>query len=53
VTLRYPCHSATEQRWFLLHAAPIRWPGGGAVVSHVNITEFMTERQVENTREGE
>jgi two-component system CheB/CheR fusion protein len=40
-SLRYPCHSATEQRWFLMHAA--RMPGHnlGAVVSHVNITPFM------------
>ncbi|MDZ7651855.1 MAG: PAS domain-containing protein [Burkholderiaceae bacterium] len=40
-SLRYPCHSPTEQRWFLMHAA--RMPGNnlGAVVSHVNITPFM------------
>jgi two-component system CheB/CheR fusion protein len=40
-SLRYPCHSPTEERWFLMHAA--RLPGGslGAVVSHVNITPFM------------
>jgi two-component system CheB/CheR fusion protein len=40
-TMRYPCHSPTEERWFLMHAA--RLPGGsqGAVVSHVNITPFM------------
>jgi two-component system CheB/CheR fusion protein len=44
-TLQYPCHSHTEQRWFLMHAAPINWPGGGAVVSHVNITSFMQEQQ--------
>jgi two-component system CheB/CheR fusion protein len=43
-TLQYPCHSHTEQRWFLLHAAPINWPGGGAVVSHVNITSFMLQQ---------
>ncbi|MCA3219303.1 MAG: PAS domain-containing protein [Burkholderiales bacterium] len=42
-TLQYPCHSHAEQRWFLMHAAPINWPGGGAVVSHVNITSFMLQ----------
>ena len=35
----YPCHSPTEQRWFLLHAAPLADNGGGAVVSHTNITK--------------
>lgn len=38
-SLEYPCHSPTEQRWFLLHAAPLVDNGGGAVVSHTNITK--------------
>ena len=41
-TLEYPCHSSTERRWFLLHAAPLlAGPGapGGAIVSHLDITE--------------
>jgi PAS domain S-box-containing protein len=38
-TLEYPCHSPTQRRWFLMHAAPLRGPGGGAVVSHVDISE--------------
>ena len=37
--LEYPCHSAAEQRWFLLRARPFRGPGGGAVVSHEDITQ--------------
>ena len=41
-SLRYPCHSPTEQRWFLMHAVRIPGTGLGAVVSHVNITPFMT-----------
>lgn len=52
-SLQYPCHSHTEQRWFLMHAAPINWPGGGAVVSHVNITRFMqqqAQQQVQQER---
>lgn len=36
-TAEYPCHSSKEERWFLLHATPL--PQGGAVVSHVNITD--------------
>jgi PAS domain S-box-containing protein len=41
-TLEYPCHSPTERRWFLLHAAPLpAGPGGlgGAIVSHLDITD--------------
>lgn len=36
-TAEYPCHSPQEERWFLLYATPL--PEGGAVVSHVNITD--------------
>lgn len=39
-TLEYPCHSPTEQRWFVMNVAPVRHPGLGAVVSHVNITAW-------------
>ncbi|MFQ3588207.1 MAG: PAS domain-containing protein [Fimbriimonadaceae bacterium] len=35
-TLEYPCHSPDEERWFLMYVTPM--DGGGAVVSHVNIT---------------
>ncbi|MCU0618362.1 MAG: PAS domain-containing protein [Gemmatimonadaceae bacterium] len=34
----YPCHSPTEQRWFLMRVAPLPGTSGRAVVSHVNIT---------------
>ncbi|MBS1812340.1 MAG: response regulator [Acidobacteria bacterium] len=37
--LEYPCHSPTEQRWFLLQVTPLVHIGGGVVVSHLNITE--------------
>ena len=39
-SLEYACHSAAEQRWFVLRAS--RFAGGGPVrivVAHVNITE--------------
>ena len=42
-TLRYPCHTPTEEQWFLMHAAPIRHGAGGAVVSHINVSEWMRE----------
>jgi two-component system CheB/CheR fusion protein len=33
---QYPCHSPTEQRWFLMQAAPLS--AGGCIVTHFNIT---------------
>jgi len=47
--LEYPCHGPDEKRWFLLRAAPFRGPGGGAVVSHENITH---RRLIEEQRAG-
>ena len=37
--LEYPCHSPTEQRWFLMHVSPLVGAGRGVVVAHQNITE--------------
>lgn len=39
-SVRYPCHTATEQRWFLMHAAPVHHVAGGIVVSHIDITHL-------------
>lgn len=47
-TLQYPCHSRDRQRWFLMHAAPVLQPGGGAVVSHIDITAWVLAREREN-----
>ncbi|MDO9101201.1 MAG: PAS domain S-box protein, partial [Candidatus Nitrotoga sp.] len=39
-SLEYPCHSPTEQRWFLLMVTPLADdPPSGVVVMHLNITE--------------
>lgn len=38
-TVEYPCHSPTQQRWFMLSVSPLHRTRGGAVVSHTNITE--------------
>lgn len=51
----YPCHSPNEERWFLMQASKMHGSEGGAVVSHVNITDRkVTEktlvRQQENFR---
>jgi transcriptional regulator with GAF, ATPase, and Fis domain len=37
--LEYPCHSPSEQRWFLMSVMPLRGPEGGGVVAHTDITE--------------
>lgn len=37
--LQYPCHGPDRRRWFVMHAAPVG--GGGAVVSHVDITPWF------------
>lgn len=37
--LEYSCHLPSEQRWFLLQAIALPGDEGGAIVSHVNITE--------------
>ncbi|MBX7218444.1 MAG: PAS domain S-box protein [Blastocatellia bacterium] len=34
----YPCHSLTEERWFLLNVTPLNRQDGGAVVAHIDIT---------------
>jgi PAS domain S-box-containing protein len=36
--LEYPCHSADEQRWFEMHASPLKGSRRGVVVAHQNIT---------------
>jgi two-component system CheB/CheR fusion protein len=41
-SMEYPCHSATEQRWFVMHVRPLVGDEPGAVVSHVDITPWMT-----------
>jgi PAS domain S-box-containing protein len=37
--LEYPCHSATENRWFKMEVTPLKGARGGAMVSHFNITQ--------------
>ncbi len=38
--LEYPCHSPTEQRWFLMTVTPVAGDApSGVVVMHVNISE--------------
>jgi two-component system, chemotaxis family, CheB/CheR fusion protein len=42
-SMEYPCHSATQERWFVMNVSSLRGEDGaclGAVVSHVNITAW-------------
>jgi two-component system CheB/CheR fusion protein len=39
-SMEYPCHSPEVERWFVMHAAPIKHPSGGVVVSHIDITPW-------------
>lgn len=41
-SMEYPCHSATEQRWFVMHVRPLVGDEPGAVVSHVDISPWMS-----------
>ncbi|WP_245478844.1 chemotaxis protein CheB [Rubrivivax rivuli] len=40
-TMQYPCDSKGQRLWFLMHAAPVAHAGGGAVVSHIEITAWV------------
>jgi two-component system CheB/CheR fusion protein len=37
----YPCHSPTEQRWYVMSVAPLSGPFSGAIVSHFNVTPWF------------
>ncbi|HKP70256.1 MAG TPA: PAS domain S-box protein [Pyrinomonadaceae bacterium] len=46
-SIEYPCHSPENKRWFLLTVSPLTRTGGGAVVSHQNVTERrLAEQQI-------
>ena len=38
-TLEYPCHSPTVDRWFMMQINAMLGEGGGAAISHINITD--------------
>jgi two-component system CheB/CheR fusion protein len=40
-SMQYPCHSPTQQRWFVMNVAPIAGPAFGAVVSHIDVTSWF------------
>ncbi|ODB95287.1 hypothetical protein A3197_18025 [Candidatus Thiodiazotropha endoloripes] len=43
----YPCHSPTQERWFLLRVVPLQYHGGGVLISHTDITAMkIAEREL-------
>ncbi len=41
-TLQYPCHTPQRQQWFVMHVAPVAHAQGGAVVSHIDVTDWAS-----------
>lgn len=52
-TLEYPCHSAQNQRWFLMSVTPLGQELGGAVVAHMDISERVRVEQEGRRRREE
>ena len=44
-TLEYPCHSPTEQRWFLVRVTRFRGAGRNVVVAHENVSDRKLQEQ--------
>lgn len=44
-TVEYPCHSNTEERWFLMQVNALHADTGGLVISHYNITDRVKAEQ--------
>jgi two-component system, chemotaxis family, CheB/CheR fusion protein len=42
--MEYPCHSTTEDRWFVMSVAPVMSQDIGVVVSHINISAWHRSR---------
>jgi len=49
-SVEYPCHGPGQDRWFLMYASRLRHGAGGAVVSHIDITERSAEHAGGNPR---
>ncbi|HYN77656.1 MAG TPA: PAS domain-containing protein, partial [Lamprocystis sp. (in: g-proteobacteria)] len=43
-SMEYSCDSPSERRRFLMYGAPIHHPAGGAIVSHHDISQWITDR---------
>ncbi len=48
----YPCHSPQEERWFLLQVSAMRGVEGGAVISHIDISDRKkAEQELKNSEQ--
>jgi PAS domain S-box-containing protein len=51
-SFEYPCHSPDEERWFILQVNALQSGSGGAVISHINITDRkLAELKLRNSEE--
>lgn len=41
--MSYPCHSPSENRWFVMHGVSVKHPHYAAVISHVNVTDWISK----------
>lgn len=44
--MEYPCHSASEQRWFLMRVSPMTSPRKGIVISHEDISDRKRSQEL-------
>ena len=49
-SLEYPCHSPTEERWFVMLVAPVG--SSRAVVTHIDVSSDHQRGQVDPLRQG-
>jgi two-component system CheB/CheR fusion protein len=49
-SMEYPCHSPTEQRWFVMNVRRLQGEVAGAVISHSNITDLISDRRHRDAR---
>ncbi len=50
-SLEYPCHSPAVKRWFLMKVEPLRSENGGAVITHIDISNLKQTYQKLEQRE--
>jgi signal transduction histidine kinase len=51
-SMEYECSSPSEKRWFVMNVLPLRSVGGGAVISHTNVTQRKrAERDLQQLQE--
>ena len=52
-TFEYPCHAPGEERWFEMHVDPMPRELGGAVITHINVSERKkAEAEIHRAREA-